>query len=74
MAEPEGGEKPGERLSFMQHLEELRRRLVYSAVAVVAGFFLCYSQIERIFRWLTAPMAFWLRGAIPGTATTKRVT
>jgi sec-independent protein translocase protein TatC len=59
----EAEETAGTRLSFMQHLEELRKRLVYSAVAVLGGFFLCYSQIERIFGWLVLP----LKKALPNT-------
>lgn len=59
----EADAKPPERQSFIQHLEELRKRLVYSAVAVLAGFFLCYAQIEKIFGWLVIP----LKKAMPNT-------
>lgn len=46
----------GQRQSFLEHLEELRTRLVRSAIAVLAGFLLCYWQIERIFGWAILPL------------------
>jgi sec-independent protein translocase protein TatC len=55
--------KPAERASIMSHLEELRKRLVYSSIAILAGFFLCYSQVEKIFTWLVVP----LKQAMPNT-------
>jgi sec-independent protein translocase protein TatC len=49
-------ESPAGRQTFIEHLEELRKRLVYSSVALLGGFFLCYSQIDRIFAWLVRPL------------------
>ena len=31
-------------MGFLDHLEELRQRIVYSIIAVVVGFFVCWSQ------------------------------
>ncbi|MGB8006346.1 MAG: twin-arginine translocase subunit TatC, partial [Terriglobales bacterium] len=36
-------------MGFLDHLEELRKRIVYSAIAVVVGFFACWGYAERIY-------------------------
>ena len=41
---------------FMAHLEELRKRLVYSAIAVGVGFAASYAFAERLFGLLVAPL------------------
>lgn len=41
---------------FTEHLTELRNRLVYSFIAVGAGFVGCYFFKERLFRILTSPL------------------
>lgn len=51
-----------DRMSFLEHLEELRVRLIRSLVALVVGFTLCWGFRERIFHLLTEP----LRTAYPG--------
>jgi len=63
MPEPGPEVKPAERASIMSHLEELRKRLVYASIAILGGFFLCYSQVEKIFSWLVLP----LKQALPNT-------
>ena len=47
---------------FLSHLEELRRRLIYSAIAVGAGFVLCYLFSEDLFRILVSPLKELLPG------------
>jgi sec-independent protein translocase protein TatC len=49
-------------MSFLEHLEELRVRLIRSLLALVVGFALCWGFRERIFHLLTEP----LRTAYPG--------
>jgi len=56
VAEPEAAPEAGERLSVISHLEELRSRLVRSAIAVLVGFGVCYWQVEPIFHWLVRPL------------------
>ena len=41
---------------LMRHLEDLRRRLVYSVLAVAGGFFLCWNYAERIFALVQRPV------------------
>ena len=40
----------------MKHLEELRKRLVSSAIAVGACFVVCYIFAERLFAILVSPL------------------
>jgi sec-independent protein translocase protein TatC len=48
------------KMSFLDHLEELRRRLIVSSISIVVGFFLCWSCAERIFGILQAPLTKFL--------------
>lgn len=43
-------------MSFLEHLEELRRRLIYSIISVVVGFFLCWGYAENIVGWMQKPI------------------
>jgi sec-independent protein translocase protein TatC len=43
-------------MGFLDHLEELRRRLVYSIAAVVAGFFACWGFREKIYGVMQKPI------------------
>jgi sec-independent protein translocase protein TatC len=45
-----------EKLPFTSHLEELRSRLIKSAVAVGAGFAICYGFKETLFEILIYPL------------------
>ena len=48
-------------MSFLDHLEELRRRLIYSILAVVVGFFVCWGYAEKIFGFMQKPIMEALR-------------
>jgi len=48
---PENGKKP-----FLSHLEELRQRLIYCAIAVGAGFIISYAFSEELFKILITPL------------------
>ena len=43
-------------MSFLEHLEELRRRIIYSFLYVVAGFCVCWRFHERIFAIMQKPI------------------
>ncbi|PSH03312.1 MAG: twin-arginine translocase subunit TatC [Acidobacteria bacterium] len=43
-------------MGFLEHLEELRKRIIWSAIPVVVGFFVCYAWHERIFSWMQKPI------------------
>ena len=48
-------------MSFLEHLEELRKRIIYSILAVAAGFFLCWGYAERIFALMQQPIMIALK-------------
>jgi sec-independent protein translocase protein TatC len=45
-----------DKMTFLEHLDELRVRLVHSAVALCVGFGICWNFREQIFHVLTAPL------------------
>ncbi|MFC1862996.1 twin-arginine translocase subunit TatC [Thermodesulfobacteriota bacterium] len=45
-----------EKQPFLGHLEELRKRLIYSAIAVAIGFVICYAFSEEFFNLLVSPL------------------
>src|SRR3954464_13758869 len=48
-------------MGFLDHLEELRRRLVYSIAAVAVGFFACWWKVEKIYDYMQRPIMDALR-------------
>jgi sec-independent protein translocase protein TatC len=48
------------KMSFLDHLEELRKRIVVSFIAVAVGFILCWSFAEEIFLQLQQPLSQFL--------------
>ena len=48
-------------MSFLDHLEELRRRLVYSIIAVTVGFFAYWNYHEFILSFVQRPIMDALR-------------
>jgi sec-independent protein translocase protein TatC len=56
---PPGGEdqdSPLPAMSFLQHLEELRRRIIYSIIAVAVGFVACWGYAEKIYGIMQQPI------------------
>jgi sec-independent protein translocase protein TatC len=49
-------EKSEEKQPFTSHLEELRKRLVRSLIAIGIGFFVCYYFKEWLFKIITQPL------------------
>jgi sec-independent protein translocase protein TatC len=43
-------------MGFLDHLEELRRRIIYCVLAVVAGFFACWGYREQIYGIMQKPI------------------
>lgn len=53
---PSGPKDDMPAMSFLQHLEELRRRLIYSAIAVLVGFGACWAYHEKIYDFMQHPI------------------
>jgi len=51
-------------MTFLEHLEDLRKRLFYSAIALIVGFFPCWAFREWFFKVLSRPVMQYLP---PGT-------
>jgi sec-independent protein translocase protein TatC len=43
-------------MGFLDHLEELRKRVVYSIIAVGVGFGVCWWKVERIYDFMQRPI------------------
>jgi sec-independent protein translocase protein TatC len=54
-----------EKQTFIEHLEELRKRLIVSLIAIGIGFIVCYIFSKEIFAFLMMP----LQRALPSGAT-----
>ena len=60
---PAGEEAPDAELpkmSFLDHLEELRKRLIVSIIAVFVAFLACWNFADKIFDWIQAPLTKFL--------------
>ncbi len=44
------------KMSFLDHLDELRKRLLVSIVALMAGFLVCWGYADKIYGYLQAPL------------------
>jgi len=49
-------EQLGGQMSFLEHLDELRRRLVNSIIIIVVAFALCWFVSDRIYDFLSVPI------------------
>jgi sec-independent protein translocase protein TatC len=52
--EPKNEEMPT--MGFLDHLEELRRRIIYSIIAVAVGFGLCWTYVTRLVDLMQRPI------------------
>jgi sec-independent protein translocase protein TatC len=48
-------------MGFLEHLEELRRRIIYCIIAVAVGFFACWGYADRIYEIMQRPIMVALR-------------
>lgn len=51
----EDDDSPGAKMSFLEHLDELRKRIVNSLIGVGVGMLITFAFINRIFDFLLAP-------------------
>ena len=59
--EPEDEPTSGKQMSFLEHLEELRQRLVRSVISLAVGFGVCFYFHEEIYGYLARPLTDTLR-------------
>lgn len=57
----EAQEQEGLQMSFLDHLDELRKRLVHSVIAIAVAFGLCFYFSDYIFNFLAVPVKQQLR-------------
>ena len=48
-------------MGFLDHLEELRKRIIWSIAYIGVGFSVCYWWHEEIFGWMQKPIVFALK-------------
>ncbi|MGE5235937.1 MAG: twin-arginine translocase subunit TatC [Acidobacteriota bacterium] len=48
------------RMTLLEHLEELRRRIMWSLLAITVGFLSCWYFAKPIFAWLSRPLTQFL--------------
>lgn len=54
--EEEEDDDIGGKMSFLEHLDELRTRIIRSLIAIVIGFVVAFAFIDRIFRFIMEPL------------------
>src|SRR5258707_14191662 len=53
---PEVPEAELPKMSFLDHLEELRKRLIVIIIAIGVGFLACWNYADKIYAWVQAPL------------------
>src|SRR5438874_5432895 len=48
------------KMTFLEHLEELRKRLIISIIALGVAFLACWNYADRIFAWISLPLSRFL--------------
>ena len=48
--------EPGSEMSFLDHLDEVRKRLIKSVIIVVLAFLLCWLVADKIYNFLAIPI------------------
>ena len=56
LTDPEDLELEGGRMSFLEHLDELRKRLIASIIGIAVGCVISFIFLDRIFRFIMLPM------------------
>ena len=54
--EPEDEEEGEAKMSFLEHLDELRKRIIYAAVSIGVGFLIAFAFIQKLFDFVMKPL------------------
>jgi len=57
------GAEDDKKMPLLEHLVELRRRLLYSSVAFILAFLVCFYFAQHMFNFLAAPLAEYFHDA-----------
>ena len=49
-----------DRMTLLEHLEELRKRLMWSGAAILLGFLVCWYWAQPLFAWMAVPITQFL--------------
>jgi sec-independent protein translocase protein TatC len=71
LTDPDALDESG-RMSFLEHLDELRRRLIYSLTAVIIGCVIAFVFIQQIFAFIIGPLQAMLVASAPAAAAAER--
>src|ERR1044071_488752 len=55
--DPEGDEDGEAKMSFLEHLDELRKRIIWAAVSIGVGFGISFLFIQQLFDFVMKPLA-----------------
>ncbi len=58
------GAEDDKKMPLLEHLVELRRRLLYSSVAFILAFLVCFYFAQHMFNFLAAPLAEYFHDAV----------
>ena len=61
-------ELKGSEAPLLEHLIELRKRLIYSVIAIVVIFIACFAFAQQLYNLLTLPFVWAAGGVIPQDA------
>jgi sec-independent protein translocase protein TatC len=56
-------QQEGLQMSFLDHLDELRRRLIFSVISISIAFSVCFTFSDSIFKFLSVPVVQQLQKA-----------
>jgi len=54
--DPDSVDESGSKMSFLEHLDELRKRLIYVVYSLIAGCIIAYIFIGKLFDFIMKPM------------------
>ena len=61
---PDEDEPPEGRMTFLEHLDELRKRITHAVVALLVGFLIAFAFIERIWLFVFARLTADIPGKV----------
>src|SRR5579862_3353357 len=57
-------EATGGKMSFLEHLDELRKRIIWSAVAIGVGFLIAFAFNDYVFDFIMKPLRMPVKGQL----------